>query len=471
MYNIPDSFRKPPLWFRTLNNAWKATHSFGTKIKLEKDDLIKSARKMTGLINLGLDFHDEPLERLLKSINEEANLHPVGRFITKQRFVSLLNIRLRAEYFFKQQPEILEQDLYPAWIIIGLQRTGTTKLQRLLATDPDHRVIPSWEVINPVPLDLDYISKLGTRYPALGARYYSHDKDRNNVTSKPRAENREPSTVNRVPRTENHEPSTEYREYPLSSDKRIAVGKMSANALKIMSPGFFAIHPIEVNEPEEDILLLDVSFMSTTPEAMMQVPSYSQWLEKTDQSLAYAYSAKLLKFLQWIKPAHRWVLKTPHHLEFPDLIEKHFGEVHFLWPHRSLYESVPSFLSMVTYNHMIFSDQADVNRIGNHWVRKTGYMLDKALDYRLKGNNNALFTDIYYKDLITNSMNELSKIYSLNGGLNTELIHRFEQHEKEHPHRKYGSHQYSLADFNLTESDIDQRTTRYQQFMNEHYGR
>jgi len=66
-------------------------------------------------------------------------------------------------------------------------------------------------------------------------------------------------------------PASSIQRLPPPSDKRISVGKMSANALKIMSPGFFAIHPIEVHEPEEDILLLDVSFLSTTPEAMMQV--------------------------------------------------------------------------------------------------------------------------------------------------------------------------------------------------------
>ncbi|MGA3012630.1 MAG: sulfotransferase [Bacteroidales bacterium] len=407
------NFRKMPLWFRMLNSSWKTSYFLGTKIKLRKDDLIKAARKVTGLNDLGKDFSDEPLEKLLQSVNEEAALHPVGRFITRQRFVSLLSIRLRAEYFFRKYPEILEQPLYPAWIIVGLQRTGTTKLQRLLATDPDHRVIPSWEVINPVPLNLD-------------------EKTR---------------------------------------DKRIDVAKLSVKAVKLMSPGFFAIHPIDVYEPEEDILLLDISFMSTTPEAMMNVPSYASWLEKTDQSSAYAYAVKLLKFLQWQQPAKRWVLKTPHHLEFSDLIEKHFGEVHFLWPHRRVYESVPSFLSMVTYNHMMFSDQVDVKRIADHWVRKTGYMLDKALDYRLKDDNTSKFTDIWYDDMVRNSEKELSRIYSLDGGLTPELIQRFNKHEKEHPHRKYGSHQYSLADFGLKEDDIDHFTTRYQEFISKHYDR
>ncbi len=429
------NFRQSPTWFRAINQCWKATYPLGTRIKLEKDDLIRSARKVTGLQDLGRDFNDEPLERVLQAVNEEANLHPIGRFITKQRFVSLLSIRLRAEYYFKKYPEILTKELYPVWIIIGLQRTGTTKLQRLLAEDPAHRVIPSWEVINPVPIDPGlYDLKKGDKGTGLQG-------------------------------------DTPAYPYPHPNDKRISVARTSVAALKLMSPGFFAIHPINAMLPEEDILMLDVSFLSTTPEAMMHIPSYSAWLEQTDQSAAYAYAAKLLKFLQWIRPAKRWVLKSPHHLEFPDLIEKHFGDVHFLWPHRTIYESVPSFLSMVTYNRMIFSNHVDNKQVAQHWIRKTGYMLDKALDYRKKADNDKKFIDIYYRNFITDSAEELSKIYRMNGGLTPELIERFRLHEQNHPHQKHGEHRYSLADFGLTEADIDKHTSRYQQFISNLYDR
>jgi hypothetical protein len=438
--STPKNFRKRPAWFRALNTVWSGTYPFGTEITLTKDDLIKRAYKATGLKELGKDFSDEPLEKLLYSVNHEAELHPIGRFITRERFVGLLNIRLRAEHFFKKYPQILEQELYPSWIIIGLQRTGTTKLQRLLAMDPDHRVIPSWEVINPIPIN----TGLYDLQKADGTGAAQHPSVGNN-------------TLREHP-------------YPHPGDRRISIAKTSVTALKLMSPGFFAIHPIDAMQPEEDILMLDVSFLSTTPEAMMHVPSYASWLEQTDQSPAYAYAAKLLKFLQWIKPAKRWVLKTPHHLEFPDLIEKHFGNVHFLWPHRTIYESVPSFLSMVTYNHMIFSNNVDERRIARHWVRKTGYMLDKALNYRKNGANDGRFIDIDYRELVRDSIPMLSKIYSLNGGLNEALIARFKDHEEENPHRKHGAHHYSLADFGLTEADIDKHTLKYQQFIKEHNG-
>jgi hypothetical protein len=435
------NFDKRPLWFSPLNRAWRSTYFLGTRINLNADEMIRSARKATGLNDLGKDFEMEPLRRLIQSVNEEANLHPVGRFITRERFINLLNIRLRAEFFFRRFPGILEQPLYPAWIIVGLQRTGTTKLQRLLAADPDHRVIPSWEVINPVPIDL---------------KLYEEQLKKSSASS------HQSSVIGNQ--------SIETRLYPDPGDKRVRFAKTSVSAVKHMSPGFFAIHPLEYDQPEEDILLLDVSFLSTTPEAMMNVPSYAGWLEITDQSPAYAYAVKLLKFLQWIKPAKRWVLKTPHHLEFPDLIEKYFGEVHFLWPHRRIYESVPSFLSMVTYNQMIFSDDVDEQRVARHWVRKTGYMLQKALDYRMNKNNQEKFSDIYYQDLILDSIKELGKIYNMNGGLTPDLKIRFEQHEREHPHRKYGIHNYSLTDFGLTEADIDKHTANYQKFIAEHYG-
>jgi len=403
---------------------------------LEKDDLISRARKRTGLHDLGSEFNDTPLDKLLWSINQEASLHPAGRWITRQRMESLLSIRLRAEHFFRKYPQILDQELYPAWIIVGLQRTGTTKLQRLLANDPNHRVIPSWEVINPIPHNLDLYREL----------FESPAANRQSSAGSPGI-------------------------YPDPSDKRIAIARTSVNALKYLSPGFFAIHPIDAMQPEEDILLLDVSFLSTTPEATMHVPSYSSWLESIDQSEAYAYAVKLLKFLQWIRPANRWVLKSPHHLEFPGLIEKHFtGGVEFLWPHRDLKESVPSFLSMVMANRLIFSDQVSEQQVADHWVRKIGYMLDRAMDYRENHPVHTRFTDIDYRKLVADPLAELEKVYRLNGGLTPELTESFLHHEREHPHRKHGVHTYSLQQFGVKGDELDHISLKYKNLIDSYLG-
>jgi hypothetical protein len=402
------NFSNQPSWFNAINFIWKSTYSLGTEIKLDKDRLIKAAQKSTGLTDLGKDFWDEPLERLLYSINKEAKLHPVGRFITQKRLENLLSVRLGAEHYFKKFPEILEMPLYPVTVIIGLQRTGTTKLHRILASDPDTRALMSWEALNPSPMNGEM--KSGT--------------------------------------------------------KRIKIARTNEKVLKIMSPGFFAIHPVEHLAPEEDVLLLDVSFLSTTAEAIMNVPSYSGWLEKTDQSPAYEYMVKLMKLLQWQRPAKRWVLKTPHHLEFLDLAEKHFEDVQFLWTHRDVHQAIPSFLSMVAHSRILFSNEVEANEVAQHWVKKIGYMLSRAMDYRLKNGKNNIITDVLYRDLVNDSSSVLEKIYSKQQlKISPGLQQIFETTEKSNPRGKYGFHKYGHEDFGIGRDFIDKFTMPYQEFQ------
>jgi hypothetical protein len=400
-------FKRQPWWFNGINKAWKGTYLLGTRTRLEKDDLIRSARKATGLTNLGSMFWDEPLDRMLDSLNEEARLHPIGRFISKQRLINLLAVRLRAEDLFRKHPEILEQELYPVMLIIGLQRTGTTKLQRLLASDPDNRALMSWEALNPAPFKND-----------------PHNK------------------------------------------KRIKVARTSENALKVMSPGFFAIHPVEHLAPEEDVLLLDVSFMSQTAEAITHVPSYSKWLEETDQSLAYEYMVKLLKLLQWQRPAKRWVLKTPHHLEYLDLVDKHLGDVQYIWTHRNVYECIPSFLSMVSFSRVMFSDRVDKHEVAKHWVRKNGVMLSNALAFHEENSHRTHFTDVDYSDLVDDSVGMVKRIYEDRGEPVSEDLEKIiTTANAKNPKGKYGKHFYRLEDFGIDKEFVDGYTRTYQEFQ------
>ena len=251
-----------------------------------------------------------------------------------------------------------------------------------------------------------------------------------------------------------------------SRDKRIRIARTSEKALRLMTPGFFAIHPVEHLAPEEDILLLDVSFLSTTPEATSHVPSYSSWLEGIDQSYAYDYGSRLLRLLQWQQPGKRWVIKSPHHLEFFPLIEKYYGSPHFIWTHRDPVECIPSFLSMVCHSRSLFSDEVHMSDIRDHWVRKTAYMLEKALAYRQEGVHQEHFTDLLYEDLVSDSMGQLNKIYDRENGISQTLKERFLIAERENPKGKYGVHHYGIADFGLSREDLIQKNADYYKLYN-----
>jgi len=170
--------------------------------------------------------------------------------------------------------------------------------------------------------------------------------------------------------------------------------------------------------------------------------------------------------LQWQHPGKRWILKSPHHLEFLPLVEKYFHHPRFLWTHRDINECIPSFLSMVSYSRSIFSERVSMQEVSDHWVRKTSYMLKKGLSFRNQPGKQDLFTDIAYQELVSDPISQLERVYRLFGGIPDSLRQRFLKAEAANPYGKYGIHEYSLRDFNLDTDELKNRNPAYLNLLN-----
>jgi hypothetical protein len=380
----------------------------GIRTKLEEGALIDAAMKKTGLRDFGDESWRPALRRLLTSLNEEARLHPWGRFITKQRLLGLLQNRLRAQALFSKHPDILEQELKPMLVVTGLQRTGTTLLHRLLATDPTAYSLLSWEALNPAPL----------------AR--RNEKER-----------------------------------------RIAIARTSERVLRYMAPEFFAIHPVEHDAPEEEVLLLDMSFLSTVPEATMLVPEYSVWLEKQDQEPAYRTMKNILLLLQWQKgQGHKhWVLKSPHHMEWLDVLVRVYPGARIVHMHRDPLRNLASFLSMAYHAMHIFSEVVTPAEVGAFWTRKVARMVERAMAFR-EAEGAGQITDVLYYDLVKEPMRAVERIYGDASIVFAEGVRRSmqEQLERSRQH-KYGVHEYLLEDFGVDRAQADARFAAYRSFF------
>ena len=103
---------------------------------LAPEKLLAEARRETGLSKFDGPAIEEPLERLTRALRTEARLNDVGVHTWHARLLNTLTTRLRARDWFVRHPEILEEQLPPPVVILGLARTGTTLLHRLLASDP-----------------------------------------------------------------------------------------------------------------------------------------------------------------------------------------------------------------------------------------------------------------------------------------------------------------------------------------------
>ena len=394
-----------PLPVRIFNSIGKLSGNLGLSSSLNIEKLTASAVRKTKLEDFGDDGHFQALEVLINSINNEAELTPTGRLIQKFRLTSALVHRLRIEELLKQHPEIHDIDLGKIILITGLQRSGTTILHRLLNSHPNIRGISGAEALNPLP---------------------------------PR--NKAEGTV-----------------------ARNMQAALAQRLISYLSPQFMAVHPIDHNEPEEDVMLLDLNFMSQAPEATMHVPSYSRWLEKQDHTRTYEYFHKVLKILYWQRPASNWVLKTPHHMEYLDVFLKVFPTATVVQTHRDPRKTMPSFCSMVAHNRGIFSDRVDPKEIAGHWSGKARRMVELTIQFRDKADADR-FVDISYYDLMKDPIAQLHRIY-LQAGIDfdAQAVRQSETYMKRNPQNRFGRHVYHLSDFGLSEEIIEDYFSFYRE--------
>jgi hypothetical protein len=211
---------------------------------------------------------------------------------------------------------------------------------------------------------------------------------------------------------------------------------------------------VEADAPEEDVLLLDYAFLSTVPEATLRVPTYSRWLEEQDHRPAYEYMKRLLKLLQWQRAAKRWVLKSPHHLEFLDTLLEVFPGAKVIQIHRDPCTTLASFCSMIAHGRGVFSDDVDPLEVGRNWYRKVRRMISRCIEVREKASPD-LFLDVAYHDLLHDPMREVERIYTFLDIPLTEAVRRsMEKTLKVQVQHRYGSHRYQLEDFGLDRDTI-----------------
>lgn len=393
-----------PRAIRLLNALCR---SLGIQANLDVDNLLAAARKKSGYEQFGDNAFMPALQKLLQSIDDEANLHPFGRWVVRGRIIHALVLRARVHALIEQNPEILYEDIKAPLVIAGLQRTGTTMLHRLLAADPNLRSLKSWEALNPLPLKNEKAD----------------------------------------------DPSPRLRE-----------ARVAENGLKYLAPEFFKIHPVEAEAPEEDVLLLEYSFMSQVPEAMYNVPAYANWLKTQDHQPAYEYLKTLLQVLQWsdgrMSQSKRWVLKTPAHLEQMDKLLQVFPDAKVIQTHRDPFRTVGSYSSMLAHGQGVFTDEVDAVAVARHWLDKNAAALAKT--NQVRASHPEAFIDAWYDQLIKDPMKEVERIYTFAGMELTEDVRSVMAASRRSNRKdKHGKHSYKLEDFGLNEALIRQAYADY----------
>ena len=378
--------------------------------QFDETEILTEAKARAGLTRFGSDEFREPLRVLLASLGRSP-LHPLGAQILRRSTLWSLISRLRAQYWFEKHPEIEDERIEAPLVVVGMMRSGTTLMQRLLASDSRHYAALGWEVRAPAP--------------------------------KPGA-------------------------WPAFPDPRIAVAEKESEQARVHAPELFAIHPSYAHQAEEEIVFLADAFLSHVPEASCDLPHYRAWLDNQDFRPAYDYLYRMLQLLQWQKKQRgeergRWILKTPAHLGYLDNLFARFSDAVVIHMHRDPLATIPSGASLNTTLWRMHAHDVDPHRVGRQWIERMAWANQRAMSIRnqLEGGRGS-FIDVSFRDLVSDPFAQVHQIYERAGiDPSREADEAMTAWLRDNAREKFPRHEYGPETFGLTSQEIRETFASY----------
>lgn len=372
----------------------------------DRETLLAQARERAGLDDFGDTWFFEPMDHFIAAANKEARLTQAGLPGQIETILKGLVSRLRMVNDIKLHPEILDEKVEVAGIILGLPRTGSTIFHRLLASAPGMTAIRWYEAQNYAP------------FPG---------------------------------------------EDPATSPDRRAYAQAMIDGWLSAAPELASIHPLDPDAPDEEILILGQLFVSTMVEAMTFVPSFAAWLNDYDQSRGHEELKIILQYLQWQDPARRgkkWILKSPSHLPYTEAAAKAFPQAQLIMTHRDPMDIVPSYVSMEASLYKLTATISD-EEVGAFWSRRLADWMNRFEEARERIGNDR-FIDIDYRAVTREPMAQALRVLDVMGiedgpereAALTEFLAGNKREQRP-------AHDYSLERFGLDADWIAQQFATY----------
>lgn len=373
---------------------------------LDAKALLQAAQDRTGLTDFGPDDFREGLEMLVQGVNSDVAVRPDRVEPLRENILRLLINRLWFQKDLADHPEILDEVIDAPIIITSLPRTGSTKLQRLLAASGDFQLVEYWK------------GHMFARIPGApdGGR-----------------------------------------------EQRIAETRAYEKWLYEVSPDMITGHPVFTDEAEEEMQLFEYAFR-TGGCAVFGSSSHFRWLLQADPAPAYDYLKMQLQYLQWQNPEDRkkpWLLKTPIHFGLEKQLNRIFDNPRFIVTHRDPVKCVPS-IAGVTHNwHMLYADvEPDLNG-GEAMTAYYGQSADDHITWR-NDDPDLQILDIAFSDITSNDEAVVRRIYEAFGLSLTENSRQgMLDWSERNPRNKHGGHSYSAEKFGTTDEAIRNRFSNY----------
>lgn len=393
-------YQKMPGLARLINQTSDFFHKQTQPlVHLDENELLKSACQRVSLDDYGPPHFREGLHRLIASLKNEVDLTFLGQVLQRRAIERGLENRLQFIDLKKKRPDIFERKLNPPIIIMGLPRSGTTFLHRLIAADPVNRGLYFWELIRPV-----------------------------------------------VPE---HQP-----------DMRRQTATMEYRTFRQLTVHFDHIHVIRPTEYEECIFLMVPTFQTGTFWVLAPVYSYIEWCFSAERYHLYNEYHELLKIFQAQTPGRRLTLKAPAHTGALTEIVRLIPDAIIIQTHRHPVDVVNSLNSLIYYAHTNVARRIDVARMGRFHLKMLADDINRSMFARKYHGIDV--HDVIYEDLLADPIGVIKRIYADAGiELSRQAEENMRTYIAANPQNKHGRHTYRADDFGMTDKEINEQFTEY----------
>jgi Sulfotransferase family len=318
--------------------------------------LYAKARRTTGLEDFGAPPIERALFVLADSLEREANLHPLGRFLMRTHLLDLLKTRLRLVEAWRRQPQDGESSPIAQPIFItGMPRSGSTFLHELLAADPALRAPRIWEVMFPVSAN---------------------------------------------------EPDRGWR------DGRVWNAAARLWWFRRLSSAADAVYPMRARSPHECVAIHSYTLMSEEFVSTCRVPSYEAFLRSTDLTPVYQWNRRFLQHLQQRQRVSRWVLKAPDHAYALDALFSVFPDAVVVQTHRDPLEVLKSSIHLTRVLRGFYGRPDDPLRLAEREAQALAITTDRLAGFREARPELAQrFVDVHYGELTADPLKVINRIY------------------------------------------------------------
>ncbi len=360
-------------------------------------ELEEYARRATGHSDFGPGEYRDGLACLLEACERESRLTPAGRLTIKQQVSTGLQGRLVSEAGFREFPESANDPVERPILIVGMPRTASTTLQRVLARDPALQGLEMWIADAPRPRP-----PRGS-WPSI------------------------PAFVECDTRT---------------------------RAIYAASPEMRAIHDMDADEWDECWHLLRQSFGSVHFECSFRVPSYSRWWAGCDMAPHYRRYRRNLQLIGAHEPGKRWLVKDATHMFHLDRFLEVFPDACVVTTMRDPRKMIPSVASLAATMMRPAVSDFDPREHGRAqlelWVRGL-----RRIDEVCSGLPRERFYRMQFDDFQTDPVLEVRRIYERFGiELSRDADAAMRGWVAENRKGRHGAHAYSAQEYGLSEEEI-----------------